>query len=85
MFVLGVFFLLFAPNCSLYSYYILQEKSNRVAEENRRLLEETAELKKEIELLEYDKAYLEKVAREKYGLLKRNEEVYYLRPQAKRD
>ncbi len=62
----------------------MRKKSNRLAEANRKLLENTAALKKEIELLQHDKAYLEKVAREKYGMLKRSEEVYYLSPEARR-
>jgi cell division protein FtsB len=79
----GGFFLLFAPRCSLYSYYKIEKKSNRLVEENKRLLQEKAALEKEIDLLMHDKTYLEKVAREKYGMLKKNEEVYYLDPQAK--
>ncbi|RWX50033.1 Septum formation initiator [Candidatus Electrothrix marina] len=47
------------------------------------MLEEKAALEKEIDLLMHDKNYLEKVARGKYGMLKKNEEVYYLDPQAK--
>lgn len=80
----GGFFLLFAPRCSLYSYYMIEKKSNRLVEENKKLLEEKAALKKEIDLLLHDKAYLEKVAREKYGMLKKNEEVYYLSPRPKK-
>ncbi|MCI5137892.1 MAG: septum formation initiator family protein [Candidatus Electrothrix sp. AR1] len=79
----GGFFLLFAPRCSLYSYYKIEKKSNRLVEENKRLLQEKAALEKEIDLLMHDKKYLEKVARGKYGMLKKNEEVYYLDPQAK--
>lgn len=79
----GVFFFLFAPRCSLYSYYRIEKKSNRLIKENKRLVQEKAALEKEIDLLLHDKAYLEKVAREKYGLLRKNEEVYYLSPQAK--
>ncbi|MCI5226343.1 MAG: septum formation initiator family protein [Candidatus Electrothrix sp. AX2] len=79
----GGFFLLFAPRCSLYSYYKIEKKSNRVIKENKRLLQEKAALEKEIDLLLHDKDYLEKVAREKYGMLKKNEEVYYLDPESK--
>ena len=79
----GGFFLFFAPHCSLYSYYKMEKKSNRLVEENARLLTEKAALEKEIDLLLHDKAYLEKVAREKYGMLKKNEEVYYLDPPAR--
>ncbi|WP_446009401.1 FtsB family cell division protein [Candidatus Electrothrix sp.] len=84
VFFLGFFFLLFAPQCSLYSYYKIEKKSNRLAEENKRLRLEKAALEKEIDQLLHDKNYLEKVAREKYGLLKKNEEVYYLEPQTKK-
>ncbi|MCI5141220.1 MAG: septum formation initiator family protein [Candidatus Electrothrix sp. ATG1] len=77
----GGFFLFFAPQCSLYSYYSIEKKSNRLVKENQKLLEEKAALEKEIDLLLHDNAYLEKVAREKYGMLKKNEEVYYLGPQ----
>lgn len=83
-FLAGSFFLLFAPRCSLYSYYKMEKKSNRLVEENKRLLEEKAALEKEIDLLLHDKEYLEKIAREKYGMLKKNEEVYYLDPKAKK-
>jgi cell division protein FtsB len=83
-FFLGVFFLLFAPQCSLYSYYKIEKKSNRLIEENKRLRQEKVALEKEIDLLLHDKAYLEKVAREKYGMLKKNEEVYYLERQTKK-
>jgi len=64
----------------LYSYYKIEKKSNILVEENKRLLQEKAALEKEIDLLMHDKIYLERVAREKYGMLKKNEEVYYLDP-----
>lgn len=81
---LGLFFIVFAPDCSLYSYSTIKKKSNMLAEENKRLLQKTVELEQEIDLLRHDKAYLEKVAREEFGMLKKNEEVYYLSPDAKR-
>jgi cell division protein FtsB len=80
---LGLFFIFLAPGCSLYSYYTLKKKSNMLFEENKSLLKKTVELGREIKLLQHDKGYLEKVAREKYGMLKKNEEVYYLSPQAR--
>lgn len=83
VFLSGGALLLFAPHCSLYSYYKIEKKSNRLAEENKRLLQEKAKLEKEIDQLLHDPAYLEQVAREKYGLLKKNEEVYYLTPESK--
>ena len=80
---LGLFFSVFAPDCGMYSYSTLKKKSNTLSEENKKLLQKNIELEKEIELLQDDKAYLEKVAREEYGMLKKNEEVYYLSPQAR--
>lgn len=74
---------MFAPRCSLYSYYKIEKKSNRLIQENKKLLQEKAALEKEIDLLLHDKDYLEKIAREKYGMLKKNEEVYYLDSKAK--
>ncbi len=53
-------------------------------EENKSLLRETVELGREIKFLQNDKGYLEKVAREKYGMLKKDEEVYYLSPEARK-
>ncbi|GAB1370456.1 hypothetical protein MASR1M45_05170 [Candidatus Kapaibacterium sp.] len=35
-------------------------------------------LKNQIELLKYDPATIERIAREKYGMKRKNEEVYYL-------
>lgn len=47
-----------------------------VKDENGRLLEQNEALKKEITRLERDPAYLEKVAREQHGLLKKGETVF---------
>lgn len=83
--VLGLFFIVFAPDCGMYSYSTLKKKSNTLSEENKKLLRKNVALEKEIELLRHDKAYLEKVARGEYGMLKKNEEVYYLTPQAREE
>lgn len=47
-----------------------------VKDENGRLMEQNEELKKEITRLERDPVYLEKVAREKHGLVKKGETVF---------
>ncbi len=47
-----------------------------VKEENSRLMERNEALKKEITRLERDSAYLEKVAREKHGLVKKGEIIF---------
>lgn len=56
--------------------YVLREERNRVKLSIERLEKENAELKKKIELLEGDPAYIEKVAREELGMIKENEKVY---------
>ena len=41
-------------------------------------------LAEEIERLKNDEAYLEHLAREKYGMLKKNEEIYELKTSRKK-
>lgn len=60
------------------SYKVLQDKKAKVREyeqEIRDLKAKQAKLIEEQDLLENDPAYLEKVAREKMGLIKEGEEV----------
>jgi cell division protein FtsB len=74
--VVSVLWLLFAPNWGLVHYRKLQSQVDSLAQENRNLEERNAELQKEIDRLQNDDAYLEELARQKYGLLKENETVY---------
>ncbi|MBT8328469.1 MAG: septum formation initiator family protein [Desulfofustis sp.] len=74
--VLTIAWLLFAPGSGVYS---LVKQNNRMAELERQteaLIKSNEELQAEIERLKHDQAYLEQVAREKYGLLKKNERVF---------
>lgn len=48
----------------------------QLAEENSRLVVENVELVEEIHNLRMDEAHMERVARERHGMLKRNETVY---------
>ncbi len=73
---LTIVWLLFAPGTGVYS---LVKQNNRTAELERQteaLIKSNGELRAEIERLKHDQAYLEQVAREKYGLLKKNERVF---------
>ncbi|CAK8713562.1 MAG: cell division protein FtsB [Candidatus Electronema aureum] len=79
-FVLALLFLAVTPGRSLHSYFSVKKKIAIVEAENRLLLRETVQLNEEIKLLQHDDQYLEKIAREKYGMLKKNEEVYYTQP-----
>ncbi|WP_417915253.1 FtsB family cell division protein [Candidatus Electronema sp. JM] len=58
----------------------MNRKTTALSAENEQLLQEIVQLRKEIQLLQHDVQYLEKIAREKYGMLKSNEEVYNVNP-----
>ena len=72
----SVLWLLFAPDRGVVHYRKMQKKIDSLAQENRNLEQRNVELKKEIDRLQNDDAYLEELARKKYGLLKENETVY---------
>ncbi len=77
---LVLLFLFFAPDCGFRSYRAIKEKSSLQMQENAHLLQETQQLQKEIRRIQHDDHYLEQIAREKYGMLRKNEEVYYTSP-----
>lgn len=74
--ILGGLWLLFAPNRGLFHYRKLQQEIDSLAQDNNLLEQRNKELQQEIERLKNDDAYLEELARHKYGLLKENETVY---------
>jgi cell division protein FtsB len=82
VFLVSLLLLSFAPGRSLRSLRQVNKKAEALSEENKILLRETVQLNEEIRLLQHDERYLEKIAREKYGMLKKNEEVYYISPSA---
>ncbi len=71
-----VVFLLFIPGRSFMSHRAMRQQVATLAEDNERLEQRNRELAVEIERLRNDEAYLEELARKKYGLLKENETVY---------
>ena len=58
----------------------LKERNARYQREIERLTREQANLKQEKRLLRDDPEYLEKVAREKMGLIKEGEVIYRIKP-----
>lgn len=48
----------------------------RIEEENKRLIQENKRLEEEIKALEGDPFYIEKIAREELGMVKKGEIVY---------
>ena len=79
-----VVFLLFVPGRSFLSYRNMQQQIFALSRDNERLEQRNRELVTEIERLQTDEAYLEELARKKYGLLKTNETVYEFKSKRKK-
>ncbi len=82
--VLGMLWLIFAPGRGLLSYRRLQNRIDTLAGENKALAKHNAELRHDVDRLQHDSAYLEELARQKYGLLKKNEMVFEYKPTKKK-
>ena len=82
--LLLVLWMLFAPGSGYLYYRGVQRELATIQEKNTELEQRNAALRQEIEKLKTDEAYIEKVAREKHGLLKKDERVYeFNRPSGK--
>jgi cell division protein FtsB len=68
--------IVFAPGRGVLHYLKLQREITTLNEENERLESRNVELTADIQRLKSDNAYLEKIAREKHGLLKKDEMVF---------
>lgn len=68
--------LLFAPGTGVYSLLKTRNKASRLELETQELIKTNEELRAEIDRLNNDTEYLERIAREKYGLVKKNEQVF---------
>lgn len=82
--VIAFLLLLFMPGRSLMSYRNMQHRISVLSRENERLQERNRVLVEELERLQSDEAYLEELARKKYGLLKENESVYEFKSRRKK-
>ena len=56
--------------------YALHQENERVKMEGRELEMTNNDLKKRIELINSDKTYMEKIIREKLGMIKTGEKIY---------
>lgn len=74
--VASMIWLLFAPGTGVYSLLKVRNKTSRLEQETQELIQTNEDLQAEIERLKNDTAYLEQIAREKYGMLKKNERVF---------
>lgn len=73
---ISVLFLVFVPGRSLISHHNMRQQVAELSMENENFVRSNQQLREEIERLQDDDEYLEKIAREKHGLLKKNETVY---------
>ena len=74
---------IFSPWGAL-KYFRLEKELNQVRTSNRQLQQDNQELQKEIDMLASNPAYIEKIAREKHGLLRNNEIIYQFPPSKKK-
>ena len=68
--------ILFAPGTGVYSLMKLRNQSLELEKQTQQLIETNEALRAEIDRLKNDPVYLEQIAREKYGMLKKNERVF---------
>ncbi len=77
IFILMVFL---TGNKSLIKLFFLHQQKDDLQQQKQELLEQNAQLKDEIKKLETDDKYIEKIARERYNMKKKDEEVYVVEP-----
>jgi cell division protein FtsB len=75
----GIGYVFVFGDYGLYNYFRLIRLRHRIVREIDDLRREREQLTAELERLSSDRAYLEKVAREKYRLGRPNERIYVLR------
>ncbi|TKB06314.1 septum formation initiator family protein [Desulforhopalus sp. IMCC35007] len=74
--LLALLWLFFAPGLGIVSYMSKKSEFKRLQQQSSELQKANVELQEEIDKLLTDPVYLEKIAREKFQLLKPNEKVY---------
>lgn len=68
----------------LLKYYWVAKELNEVLSQNEQLHEANSALQQEIHKLKKDPVYLEKMARQQFGLIKKNEVIYEFPEKKKR-
>lgn len=82
---LSLLWLFFAPGLGIVSYMKKKTELKRAQSQAIQLQKANVKLQKEIDKLLNDPVYLEKIAREKYNLLKPNEKVYDFSKNSKKE
>ena len=73
---LALLWVLLSPTTGVYGLLKLRREAARLEQQTKALQQSNEELRQEIDRLQNDPEYLERVAREKYGMLKKNEQVF---------
>jgi cell division protein FtsB len=68
--------ILFSPQTGIWQYYRTQKELQQLQIANEELRTENKAIQEELDKLKKDKTYLEKVAREQLGLIRKNEIIY---------
>lgn len=74
--ILAVSWLLLVPEMGLITMHREQNRLKALQHQKTQLEQENAALRQEIDRIESDIEYFEKIAREKHGLLKKNEMLF---------
>lgn len=74
--LLSLLWILFAPGSGLLSFFTKRAELNSLEKETALLSDANNTLQNEIDRLQDDPLYLEKVARSKFDMLKENERIY---------
>lgn len=72
----GVLWLFLAPDMGILSLKKEHDRLEALQQQKHNLEQENAALRQEIERIENDIEYFERIAREKHGLLKKNEMIF---------
>ena len=75
-----IFVAFFTGSQSILKLLALQQEKEKLEIQKKELVQENDTLKNEIEKLKKDEKYIEKVAREKFNMKKKDEEVYLIEP-----
>lgn len=74
--LVGLLWIVFAPGSGLFDYYRSRTQLTQLQKDVSLLKQENSQLRTENNRLRNDPEYLEKIAREEYNLLKKNERVF---------
>lgn len=76
LFVAAVLWLLLSPSNGLYGLIKIKKEVHQLEQQTTELAKSNQVLRQEIERLRTDPEYLERIAREKYNMLKKNEQLF---------